>query len=57
MKHGHQVEALPLQIDSLSLQVVIDKFLLLADHFTSARNLLQQDLHHIHLAEGQALHL
>ena len=56
-KDGHEVKAIALQVDPLSLQVVIDELLLLTNYLAASANLLQQDLHHIHLADGQTLHL
>ena len=54
---GHQVEAIALQVDPLPLEIVIDELLLLANDLAAAAYLLQQDLHHVHLADGQILHL
>jgi len=56
-QHGHQIKLFRFQVDSLALQVVVHDPLLLADDFGAARDLLQQDLHHVHLANGQAVHL
>ena len=52
----HQIEVGVLQEDPLALEVVIDDLLLLADDLGAARDLLQQDLHHVHLTDGQAVH-
>ena len=35
----------------------MDDLLLFADDLRAARDLLEKDLHHVHLAHGQALHL
>ena len=56
-KDGHEVKVIALQVDPLPLQVVIDELLLFANHLAPAADLLQQDLHHVHLADGQTLHL
>jgi len=48
---------LALKVNPLALEVVVDDFLLLADHLGLAGDFLQQDLHHVHLAEAQVLHL
>lgn len=56
-KDGHKIEAIALQVDPLPLEIVIDELLLLANHLAAAAYLLQQDLHHVHLADGQTLHL
>ena len=52
----HQVEVGVLQEDPLALEVVIDDLLLLADDLRAARYFLQEDLHHVHLADRETLH-
>ena len=56
-QYRHQVKPIALQIYSLALEVIINDLLLFADDFRTARDLLKQDLHHVHLAHGQACHL
>ena len=52
----HEIKAIPFQVDALPLQVVIDGLLLLADDFAASGDFLQQDLHHVHLTDGETLH-
>ena len=47
---------LPLEVDSLTFEVVVDNLLLFADHLGLARDLLEKDLHKIHLAKSQRVH-
>lgn len=57
LKHLHDVKSLFFKENSLSLEVLIDNFLLLSNDFRLAGNLLQKNLHHIHLAESKRVHL
>lgn len=44
-------------MDSLSFQALVHNFLALANCFRAGRDLLEQDLHHVDLAGGEAVHL
>ena len=57
LEDGVDVELLPLEVDSLALEVLIDNLLLLPDDLGLARDLLQKHLHHVHLAQSQVVHL
>ena len=53
----HQVKVLSFQVDSFAFQIVVDYSLLFPDNLGASGDLLKKDLHHVHLADGEAMHL
>lgn len=57
MQDIHQIELGILELDTLAFQLVTEMLLLLLDVLGTVGNLLQNDLHHVHLTDGEAPHL
>ena len=57
MEDLHQIEVGVLELDPLASQLVPDELLLLLDILGPVGDLLENDLHHVHLADGEASHL
>ena len=56
MKDLHQIKVGVLEIDPLALQPLTSDLLLLLDVLGPVGDLLKHDLHHVHLADGEASH-
>ena len=56
-KHFHQVKLLVLEENLLAIELCANDAFFLLDVLGAVGDLLEHDLHHVHLADGQALHL
>ena len=57
MKDLHQIKVGVLELDPFARQLLTSDLLLLQDVLRPVGDLLKHDLHHVHLADGEASHL
>jgi len=56
-KYMHQVEFVILKVYPLEPELLANQLFLLTDVLGAVSDLLEHDLHHVHLTDGQASHL
>ena len=56
VKHIHQIKVGAFKLDPLAPQLFADNFFLFLDVLGPIGDLLKDNLHHVHLADGEASH-